>query len=46
MIDKRSMQPARPAMVWALGRIGARMPVYGPLNRGVPADAAASGWPC
>jgi hypothetical protein len=41
MIDKRSMQPARPAMVWALGRIGARMPVYGPLNRGVAADAAA-----
>ncbi len=41
IIDKRSMQPARPAMVWALGRIGTRMPVYGPLNRGVPTDAAS-----
>jgi len=41
MIDKRSMQPARSAMVWALGRIGTRVPVYGPLNRGVPTDAAS-----
>jgi hypothetical protein len=28
-------------MVWALGRIGTRMPCYGPLNRGVPIDAAS-----
>ena len=41
ILDKRSMQPARSAMVWALGRIGTRMPVYGPLNRGVPTDAAS-----
>jgi hypothetical protein len=41
VLDKRTMQPARPAMVWALGRIGTRMPVYGPLNRGVPVDAAS-----
>ncbi|MCH5374441.1 MAG: molecular chaperone DnaK, partial [Planctomycetes bacterium] len=38
MLDKRSMQPARPAIVWALGRIGTRMPVYGPLNRVVATD--------
>jgi len=41
VLDKRSMQPARPAMVWALGRIGTRIPVYGPLNRVVPVEAAS-----
>ena len=25
---------------WALGRLGARVPVYGPLNRVVPAEVA------
>ncbi|HEY0982860.1 Hsp70 family protein [Schlesneria sp.] len=29
------------ATYWALGRIGARRPVYGPLNSVVPADVAA-----
>lgn len=28
------------AAVWALGRIGARVPLYGPLNTVVPADVA------
>jgi hypothetical protein len=28
-------------MVWALGRIGQRVPVYGPLNTVVPAAQAA-----
>jgi hypothetical protein len=28
-------------MVWALGPIGTRMPVYGPLNGGVPIDVAS-----
>ena len=32
LLHQRSLQPARPAIVWALGRIGAREPVYGPLN--------------
>jgi molecular chaperone DnaK (HSP70) len=41
ILDKRSMQPARSAMVWALGRIATRVPVYGPLNRGVPVDVAS-----
>ncbi len=40
LMDKRSMQPVRSAMVWALGRIGARWPVYGPFNRVVPTDTA------
>src|SRR5256885_591193 len=34
--------------LWALARLGARVPVYGPLNCVVPRDAAA-GWakrPC
>ncbi len=29
------------AAIWALGRIGARSPMYGPLNTVVPADVAA-----
>jgi len=40
LLSKKSMQPARPAMIWALGRIGARQGLYGPLNTVVPADAA------
>ena len=31
------------AAIWALGRIGARVPLYGPLNTVVPADVA-EGW--
>lgn len=40
LMSKKSMQPARGAMVWALGRIGTRQPLYGPLNTVVPAEAA------
>jgi hypothetical protein len=29
-------------MIWALGRLGARVPMYGPLNAVVPAEAAAN----
>ncbi|MDH3717104.1 MAG: hsp70 family protein [Planctomycetota bacterium] len=43
LMNRRSMQPVRSAMVWALGRIGARAPLYGPVNRLVPVDVAA-GW--
>jgi hypothetical protein len=38
---KRKMEPVRPAMIWALGRIGARTPMYGPLNAVVSAETAA-----
>ena len=31
------------AAVWALGRIGARVPLYGPLNTVVPAEVAERG---
>lgn len=31
-VPRRKFEPIRPALLWALGRIGARVPVYGPLN--------------
>jgi molecular chaperone DnaK (HSP70) len=43
LFPRKKMEPVRPALVWALARLGARVPVYGPLNTVVPADAAA-GW--
>lgn len=39
-IRRPKMQPTREAMVWALGRIGARVPAYGPLNRVIATDTA------
>lgn len=41
LIDRNNMRVARDAMVWALGRLGSRQPLYGPLNTVVSADAAA-----
>lgn len=38
LVPKRKMEPLRPAIVWAVGRLGARAPLYGPLNTVVPAD--------
>lgn len=40
LLSKPKLQTVRPAMAWALGRIGARAPLYGPLNGVVPIDAA------
>ena len=34
------LEAMRAAMIWALGRLGARMPVYGPLNGVIPAHEA------
>ncbi|MGQ9576048.1 MAG: Hsp70 family protein [Thermoguttaceae bacterium] len=42
LLPRRKMEAARPAMAWALGRIGARQPVYGPLNTVVPAEKATA----
>jgi len=42
LLPKRKMQPARSAIVWALGRLGARVPLYGPLNAVVAADVAGA----
>jgi molecular chaperone DnaK (HSP70) len=41
LLPKRKLQGVRDAMVWALGRIGQRTPLYGPLNTVVPDDKAA-----
>ena len=38
LLPKKSMQSARPAMIWSLGRIGTRQPLYGPLNTVVAAE--------
>jgi hypothetical protein len=40
LLPKRKMETVRPAIVWALGRLGARTPLYGPLNTVVPAETA------
>ncbi|HKP11890.1 MAG TPA: molecular chaperone DnaK, partial [Blastocatellia bacterium] len=34
-------EPGNKSFTWALGRLGARVPFYGPLNCVVPAEAAA-----
>jgi len=41
MLPKRKMEPVRPAMLWAIGRLGARTPLYGPLNAVVPAETVS-----
>jgi molecular chaperone DnaK (HSP70) len=43
LLPKRKMEPVRGPMLWAVGRLGARVPMYGPLNTVVPA-AAAGQW--
>lgn len=40
-IDRKGERISNGAAVWALGRIGARVPAYGPLNTVIPADTAA-----
>jgi hypothetical protein len=41
LLPKRKMEPVQRAIVWAIGRLGARSPLYGPLNTVVPAETAA-----
>lgn len=40
LIPRRKMEAVRSAALWALGRLGARVPLYGPLNAVVPGDSA------
>jgi hypothetical protein len=40
LIPRRKMEAVRSAALWTLGRLGARVPLYGPLNAVVPSDAA------
>ena len=42
LLPKPKVEATRPAILWALGRLGARQPVYGPLNMVVPAETAAA----
>jgi hypothetical protein len=42
LLPKRKMEPVRAALVWTIGRLGARVPLYGPLNAVVPAATAAA----
>ncbi len=43
LIPRRKMKTVRSAALWTLGRLGTRVPLYGPLNSVVPA-ADASRW--
>lgn len=38
MLQRPRFAALRPACLWSLGRIGARRPVYGPLNTVIPPD--------
>ncbi len=40
MLPKRKLQNVRGPMLWALGRLGQRTPIYGPLNTVVPREIA------
>lgn len=42
LIPRRKMETVRSAALWTLGRVGARVPLYGPLNSVVPSDSAES----
>ncbi|MGQ9606768.1 MAG: Hsp70 family protein [Thermogutta sp.] len=41
LLPRRKVEHMREAMIWALGRLGARVPLYGPLNGVVPQETAA-----
>jgi hypothetical protein len=40
LLPKRKLAALRPSLIWALGRIGSRQPVYGPLNTVVAVEVA------
>jgi hypothetical protein len=40
LLGRKKLETVRPAIAWAIGRIGARCPVYGPLNTVVPPESA------
>ncbi len=41
LLPKPKIEPVRQPIIWAVGRIGARVPMYGPLNAIVPPEIAA-----
>jgi hypothetical protein len=42
LLPKRKYEKVRRPMIWALGRLGQRVPLHGPLNTVVPAEVAAT----
>jgi molecular chaperone DnaK (HSP70) len=42
LLPKRKLESLRPALLWTLGRVGSRVPVYGPLNAVITAEVAAT----
>ena len=45
LLPKRKLDSMRPALLWTLGRIGARTPVYGPLNAVVSTELVSTWLP-
>lgn len=41
MLPKRKAEPMRDGILWAVARVGARVPVYGLLNHVVPVDVVS-----
>ncbi len=41
LVPKRKLDASRPAMLWTVGRLGARTPLYGPLNTIVPIEVVS-----
>ena len=41
LLRKPKAQPTRPALLWTLGRLGARVPSYGPLNTVISQEVTA-----
>ena len=41
ILPKKKLESNRPAILWAIGRVGARQPVYGPLNTVVPVETVS-----
>lgn len=41
VLPKRKLEAVRGPIIWTLGRLGQRCPVYGPLNTVVPSEVAA-----
>ncbi len=40
--QRKKNEKLRPALLWALGRLGSRQPAYGPLNTAIPVGRVES----
>lgn len=41
LMNRAAFEPVQIALIWALGRVGGRVPVYGPLNLVLPVSRAS-----